>query len=154
MDRSGAGLLSGRWAESTLHKGTVQKSQSAGKVGQQEGVPRGWDTILGGEKSLFFRWVLKCFDLSSRWYLCYVDVTAVCILEAFQNQQSMLLADKVLKQLGKEKAKDKYKVRVQSTLRAVCLTTAQKYHPKCWMCFFCSEPGANDALSSVHKILF
>lgn len=38
------------------------------------------------------------------------DVTAVCILEAFQNQQSMLLADKVLKQLGKEKAKDKYKV--------------------------------------------
>lgn len=39
-----------------------------------------------------------------------LDVTAVCILEAFQNQQSMLLADKVLKQLGKEKAKDKYKV--------------------------------------------
>ena len=38
------------------------------------------------------------------------DVTAVCILEAFQNQQSMLLADKVLKHLGKEKAKDKYKV--------------------------------------------
>lgn len=38
------------------------------------------------------------------------DVTAVCILEAFQNQQSMLLADKVLKQLGKEKAKEKYKV--------------------------------------------
>jgi hypothetical protein len=32
------------------------------------------------------------------------DVTAVCILESFQNQQSMLLADKVLKSLGKEKA--------------------------------------------------
>uniref|UniRef100_H3CZ92 Mitochondrial import receptor subunit TOM70 n=1 Tax=Tetraodon nigroviridis TaxID=99883 RepID=H3CZ92_TETNG len=42
---------------------------------------------------------------------CLEDVTAVCILEAFQNQQSMLLADKVLKQLGKEKAKDKYKSR-------------------------------------------
>lgn len=42
--------------------------------------------------------------------LCAPDVTAVCILEAFQNQQSMLLADKVLKQLGKEKAKEKYKV--------------------------------------------
>ncbi|XP_025932547.1 mitochondrial import receptor subunit TOM70 [Apteryx rowi] len=38
-------------------------------------------------------------------------VTAVCILEAFQNQQSMLLADKVLKLLGKEKAKEKYKNR-------------------------------------------
>uniref|UniRef100_A0A665UWH5 Mitochondrial import receptor subunit TOM70 n=1 Tax=Echeneis naucrates TaxID=173247 RepID=A0A665UWH5_ECHNA len=42
---------------------------------------------------------------------CLEDVTAVCILEAFQNQQSMLLADKVLKQLGKEKAKEKYKNR-------------------------------------------
>lgn len=41
---------------------------------------------------------------------CFLDVTAVCILEAFQNQQSMLLADKVLKLLGKEKAKEKYKV--------------------------------------------
>lgn len=38
----------------------------------------------------------------------------MCILEAFQNQQSMLLADKVLKQLGKEKAKEKYKVHVNS----------------------------------------
>ncbi|XP_069744812.1 mitochondrial import receptor subunit TOM70 isoform X2 [Narcine bancroftii] len=42
---------------------------------------------------------------------CLEDVTAVCILEGFQNQQSMLLADKVLKQLGKEKAKEKYKNR-------------------------------------------
>ncbi|KAM9503197.1 mitochondrial import receptor subunit TOM70-like [Salvelinus alpinus] len=42
---------------------------------------------------------------------CLEDVTAVCILESFQNQQSMLLADKVLKLLGKEKAKDKYKNR-------------------------------------------
>ncbi|GCB67241.1 hypothetical protein scyTo_0012119 [Scyliorhinus torazame] len=40
-----------------------------------------------------------------------VDVTAVCILEGFQNQQSMLLADRVLKLLGKEKAKEKYKNR-------------------------------------------
>ncbi|TWW57524.1 Mitochondrial import receptor subunit TOM70 [Takifugu flavidus] len=42
---------------------------------------------------------------------CLEDVTAVCILEAFQNQLSMLLADRVLKQLGKEKAKEKYKNR-------------------------------------------
>lgn len=43
-------------------------------------------------------------------FLSFLDVTAVCILEGFQNQQSMLLADKVLKLLGKEKAKEKYKV--------------------------------------------
>ncbi|XP_053435618.1 LOW QUALITY PROTEIN: mitochondrial import receptor subunit TOM70-like [Nycticebus coucang] len=42
---------------------------------------------------------------------CLEDVTAVCILEDFQNQQSMLLAAKVLKLLGKEKAKEKYKNR-------------------------------------------
>ncbi|KAJ7320324.1 hypothetical protein JRQ81_019835 [Phrynocephalus forsythii] len=35
---------------------------------------------------------------------CLEDVTAVCILEGFQNQQSMLLADKVLKLLGKRKS--------------------------------------------------
>ncbi|EDK98167.1 translocase of outer mitochondrial membrane 70 homolog A (yeast) [Mus musculus] len=40
---------------------------------------------------------------------CLEDVTAVCILEGFQNEQSMLLADKVLKLLGKENAKEKYK---------------------------------------------
>ena len=32
---------------------------------------------------------------------CLEDVTAVCILEGFQNQQSMLLADQVLQLLGK-----------------------------------------------------
>ncbi|MEJ1283110.1 translocase of outer mitochondrial membrane 70A [Cricetulus griseus] len=42
---------------------------------------------------------------------CLEDVTAVCILEGFQNEQSMLLADKVLKLLGKENAKEKYKNR-------------------------------------------
>ncbi|KAM4682418.1 mitochondrial import receptor subunit TOM70 isoform 3-T3 [Amazona ochrocephala] len=48
---------------------------------------------------------------------CLEDVTAVCILEAFQNQQSMLLADKVLKLLGKEKAKEKYKLRANALIK-------------------------------------
>ena len=53
-------------------------------------------------------WYNRLFFVCS--LLVHPDVTAVCILESFQNQQSMLLADKVLKSLGKEKAKDKYKV--------------------------------------------
>lgn len=69
-------------------------------------------------------------------FICFVDITAVCILEAFQNQQSMLLADKVLKQLGKEKAKEKYKVLVNSEL--VYLFAEMKCHTK--HCFFCLEP--------------
>lgn len=62
---------------------------------------------------LFLKILCLKFTLSLTSVLSFLyppDVTAVCILEAFQNQQSMLLADKVLKQLGKEKAKEKYKV--------------------------------------------
>lgn len=59
----------------------------------------------------------------------FEDVTAVCILEVFQNQQSMLLADKVLKQLGKEKAKEKYKVgmRLKGTNLRLKQTTSYIY---------------------------
>ena len=48
--------------------------------------------------------------------LCFsfADVTAVCILESFENQQSLLMADRVLKELGKTKARDAYKVRARS----------------------------------------
>ncbi|KAK7144716.1 hypothetical protein R3I94_010967 [Phoxinus phoxinus] len=60
-------------------------------------------------KALFRR--AKALEKLDKKRECLEDVTAVCILEVFQNQQSMLLADKVLKQLGKEKAKDKYKNR-------------------------------------------
>lgn len=115
MDRSSTGLLSCRRTESTLHKGTVQTSQSSGKVGQQEGMPRGYNHVILKRTVCFTVRSLKVF-MFPHWlcYIFYVDVTAVCILEAFQNQQSMLLADKVLKQLGKEKAKEKYKVHVSS----------------------------------------
>ncbi|XP_028655675.1 mitochondrial import receptor subunit TOM70 [Erpetoichthys calabaricus] len=60
-------------------------------------------------KALFRR--AKAYERLDNKKQCLEDVTAVCILEAFQNQQSMHLADKVLKQLGKEKAKEKYKNR-------------------------------------------
>ncbi|XP_039386753.1 mitochondrial import receptor subunit TOM70 isoform X5 [Mauremys reevesii] len=60
-------------------------------------------------KALFRR--AKAYEKLDNKKECLEDVTAVCILEGFQNQQSMLLADKVLKLLGKEKAKEKYKNR-------------------------------------------
>ncbi|XP_048396559.1 mitochondrial import receptor subunit TOM70 [Stegostoma tigrinum] len=60
-------------------------------------------------KALYRR--AKAYDKLDNKKECLEDVTAVCILEGFQNQQSMLLADRVLKQLGKEKAKEKYKNR-------------------------------------------
>lgn len=54
-----------------------------------------------------------CYIFILSFFPSFLDVTAVCILEGFQNQQSMLLADKVLKLLGKEKAKEKYKVNLR-----------------------------------------
>ncbi|CAH1796180.1 unnamed protein product, partial [Owenia fusiformis] len=42
---------------------------------------------------------------------CLEDCTAVCILESFQNQTSLVMADRVLKQLGRVKAKEAYNSR-------------------------------------------
>ena len=39
-----------------------------------------------------------------------LDVTAVCLLEGFQNQQCMILADRILKAIGKELAEKHFKV--------------------------------------------
>lgn len=42
---------------------------------------------------------------------CLEDVTAVCLLEGFQNQQCMILADRILKAIGKELAENHFKTR-------------------------------------------
>uniref|UniRef100_F6R6J0 Mitochondrial import receptor subunit TOM70 n=1 Tax=Ciona intestinalis TaxID=7719 RepID=F6R6J0_CIOIN len=42
---------------------------------------------------------------------CLEDITTVCILEGFQNNSTMMYADSILKQIGKEKAEKKYKNR-------------------------------------------
>lgn len=81
------------------------------------------------------------------------DVTAVCILEAFQNQQSMLLADKVLKQLGKEKAKDKYKVYVHFCRDVFYHEFSLNYGINLFLNHSSVEPWADDAFSSVHQVL-
>jgi len=39
-----------------------------------------------------------------------LDITAVCILENFANQQSLIMADRVLKDLGRARAKERYQV--------------------------------------------
>ena len=61
---------------------------------------------------------------------CLEDTTAVCILESFENQQSLLMADRVLKVLGRTKAKENYKVsfHTQAThnILSSCRTTPGK----------------------------
>ncbi|XP_038062805.1 mitochondrial import receptor subunit TOM70-like [Patiria miniata] len=63
-------------------------------------------------KALFRR--AKAFENMNQKMACLEDTTAVCILENFSHNQSMLLADKMLKELGKEKAQQRYKERVPS----------------------------------------
>ena len=41
-------------------------------------------------------------------------MTAVCILEGFQNQATLQMADRVLKNLGKQKAKEALKVHINT----------------------------------------
>lgn len=42
----------------------------------------------------------KAFEQTGDLAQCLEDITAVCILEAFQNQSSIVQADRVLKALG------------------------------------------------------
>jgi len=42
---------------------------------------------------------------------CLEDITAVCLLDGFQNQNSLVLADRILKAIGKEKAEKYFKER-------------------------------------------
>ena len=63
---------------------------------------------------LYVFWSFVFFVCRCDGSLYIADVTAVCILESFENQQSLLMADRVLKELGKTKARDAYKVRVRS----------------------------------------
>ncbi|KAK2158456.1 hypothetical protein LSH36_170g04057 [Paralvinella palmiformis] len=55
-------------------------------------------------KALFRR--AKACEITGRLMQCLEDVTAVCILESFQNHQSLYMADRVLKDIGKAKAKE------------------------------------------------
>ena len=53
--------------------------------------------------------VHACINLLIKKLFCFVsDLTAVCILEGFSNPNWMEQADRVLKDVGKEKAKEYY----------------------------------------------
>uniref|UniRef100_L7MA59 Putative translocase of outer mitochondrial membrane complex subunit n=1 Tax=Rhipicephalus pulchellus TaxID=72859 RepID=L7MA59_RHIPC len=48
----------------------------------------------------------KAYEVLNQLKECLEDITAVCILEGFQNQNSLLVTDRVLKKLGKASAKE------------------------------------------------
>ncbi|CAC5420720.1 TOM70 [Mytilus coruscus] len=65
------------------------------------------------------------------------DVTALCILEGFQNPKSLMTADRVLKQLGQSKAKETYANRKP--------TMPSKHFIRTYLKAFTQDPVINEA---------
>ncbi|KAL3266741.1 hypothetical protein HHI36_010902 [Cryptolaemus montrouzieri] len=61
------------------------------------------------EKALYRR--AKAREIIKDWENCLDDVTCVCLLQNFQNQSALLMADRVLKELGKAHAQEAMKTR-------------------------------------------
>lgn len=60
------------------------------------------------------------------------DITTVCILEGFQNQSSLQLADRILKSLGRARAKAAYQSKAPSL--------PSKFFVKNYLAGFCHDP--------------
>ena len=54
------------------------------------------------EKALARR--ARVYELTKDWESALDDITAVCLIQGFRNQNTLMLADRVLKELGKEHA--------------------------------------------------
>ncbi|GJQ74966.1 putative import receptor [Trypoxylus dichotomus] len=61
------------------------------------------------EKALSRR--AKAYEITKDWENCLDDITAVCLMQNFQNQKSLYMADRVLKELGKMHAAEAIKTR-------------------------------------------
>lgn len=61
------------------------------------------------EKALYRR--AKAEETIKDWENCLDDITAVCLLQNFTNQNALLMADRVLKELGRQHATEAMKTR-------------------------------------------
>lgn len=61
------------------------------------------------EKALYRR--ARAEEIIKDWENCLDDITAVCLLQNFQNQNALLMADRVLKELGRQHAAEAIKTR-------------------------------------------
>lgn len=53
----------------------------------------------------------KAYEITKDWENCLDDITAVCLMQNFQDQKSLFMADRVLKELGKKHASEAIKTR-------------------------------------------
>ncbi|CAN7983850.1 unnamed protein product [Ixodes hexagonus] len=74
----------------------------------------------------------KAYEVVEELKKCLEDITAVCILEGFQNQNSLMVTDRVLKKLGKATAKEVVKTRKP--------TMPSKHFIRNYFVSFCEDP--------------
>lgn len=95
---------------STYHQ---NKAAAYEKMGNNEGVIEECSKAIEYNpkyvKALYRR--SRALEALGRKSECLEDMTAVCIMEQFQNTASMMFADKVLKEMGKEMASERYRNR-------------------------------------------
>lgn len=61
------------------------------------------------EKALYRR--AKAYEATKDYESCLDDITAVCLMQSFKNQNALLMADRVLKELGRQHAAEAMKTR-------------------------------------------
>ncbi|XP_067675520.1 mitochondrial import receptor subunit TOM70-like [Haliotis asinina] len=74
----------------------------------------------------------RAHEIAENYAMALEDITACCLLEGFQNQQSLVVADRVLKLLGKSKAREAYSSRTPSL--------PSQFFMKNYFAGFCHDP--------------
>lgn len=82
------------------------------------------------EKALYRR--ARAYETTKEWELCLDDINAVCLLQQFQNQSALYMADRVLKELGTMHAK--------KAMENKKPTIASKQFVKTYFASFCEDP--------------
>ena len=58
----------------------------------------------------------KAAEQIEEFQMAFEDLTALCILENFQNEKNIIFADKLVKTLGERMCKEKFKVRKKNKI--------------------------------------
>lgn len=88
-------------------------------------------------KALYRR--AKAYESAANWSDCLDDVSALCLLQGFQDQSALIMADRVLKELGRSHAAEAIKNRVP--------ITPSKHFVKTYFLSFTEDPAYNLIIS-------
>lgn len=89
----------------------------------------------------------KAYEALDKKRSCLEDVTAVCLLDGFQNQQCMILADRILKAIGKELAAEHFQKRPRTLPSSTFIKSyLDSFNTDVFAVPIESEDGAEDSI--------